>query len=74
MNIFEIDDIRRYIFSFLRKKPQLTCSDCNCVLIWDKKVKKYIIVNISPSYFFIKNGNYCNECHSKYFNFNCTSC
>ena len=74
MNIFEIDDIRRYIFSFLRKKPKLICSECNCVLIWDKKVKNYIVVDISPSYFFIEKGNYCNQCHSKYFNFNCNTC
>jgi len=35
-NIFLIYDIRKHIFSFLRKEPILKCSICNCVLIWDK--------------------------------------
>ena len=29
MDVFENDDLRRYIFSFLRKKPRLVCKDCN---------------------------------------------
>ena len=32
------NDLRRLIFSFLRKKEQLNCGGCNRVLIWDKKV------------------------------------
>lgn len=32
------NDLRRLIFSFLRKKAKLNCGYCNKVLIWDKKV------------------------------------
>ena len=42
MDVFEIDDLRKYIFSFLRKEPKLVCNDCNKVLIWDKKVNEFI--------------------------------
>ena len=28
MNVFEIEDLRKYIFSFLRKEPKLMCKDC----------------------------------------------
>ena len=44
MNPFEIDDLRRLIFSFLRKKPHKQCSECLHVLEWDpgKQFKKYV--------------------------------
>ena len=44
MNPFEIDDLRRHIFSFLRKIPHKQCPDCLDVLEWDpgKQFKKYI--------------------------------
>jgi hypothetical protein len=73
MNVFEIEDLRRYIFSFLRKEPELICKDCNKVLIWDKKVNDFIRydnINIEH-FFFIKNGNYCMNCHTQRFNFRC---
>ena len=31
------NDLRREIFTFLRKKAKLNCRDCNRVLIWDRK-------------------------------------
>ena len=40
--VFEIDDLRRYILNFLRKEPKRKCKNCNCVLVWDKKVNEYI--------------------------------
>ena len=53
MNVFEIEDLRRYIFSFLRKEPELLCKDCNKVLIWDKKVNDFIRYdNINEGQFF----------------------
>ena len=41
---FENDDLRRYIFSFLRKEPQKKCKYCHCVCVWDKKVNDYFNV------------------------------
>ena len=71
MDVFENDDLRRYIFSFLRKKPKLVCKDCNKVLIWDRKVNEFIrYENINEDLFYlshIKNGNYCMNCHLKRF-------
>ena len=48
--VFEIDDLRRYIFTFLRKDPEKKC--CNCVLIWDKKkVKDFISISTEVPFF-----------------------
>ena len=30
------NDLRRFIFTFLRKKAKLYCGDCSRVLIWDR--------------------------------------
>jgi hypothetical protein len=38
--VFEIDDIRNYIFSYLRKKANRQCIQCNRICIWDKKLIK----------------------------------
>ena len=73
MNVFEIEDLRKYIFSFLRKEPKLMCKDCKKVLIWDKKVNNFISydsINVEQ-FFFIQNGNYCMNCHTQRFNFRC---
>ena len=73
MNVFENVDLKKYIFSFLRKKPYLICNDCNKVLIWNKKVNNYISydnINIGQ-FIFINNGSYCMNCHSQRFNFRC---
>ncbi len=37
------EDLRREIWSYLRKKPKLVCTLCDQVLIWDKEVYKYHI-------------------------------
>ena len=34
-------DLRRLIWSFLRKKPQRDCFYCGRVLIWDKEVHRH---------------------------------
>jgi hypothetical protein len=31
------NDLRRFIFTFFRKKAKLYCGNCNRVLIWDQK-------------------------------------
>ena len=36
------DDLRRYIFSFLRRYPQKQCSVCKAVCVWDRRVKYYM--------------------------------
>lgn len=40
--VWECDDLRRYIFSFLRTKPTLICGQCNAVCVWDKEVRPHI--------------------------------
>lgn len=72
-NIFEIDDIRKYIFSFLRSKPKEKCQECDCVLIWDKKVINFINVDNNDYINFIpiKNGYYCIDCYFKKVDLRC---
>lgn len=36
MNVFEIVDLRREIFSYLRKKPVISCAICQRVCQWDE--------------------------------------
>jgi len=31
------NDLRRVIWSYLRKKPKISCYNCNSVCVWDKK-------------------------------------
>ena len=33
--VFSIDDLRGYIFSFLRKEPRVKCRECHDVCIWE---------------------------------------
>ena len=72
-NIFLIDDIRNYIFSFLRLHPKKICKICDDVLVWDKKIKNFIdVANIPNCYFkVVEEGIYCLECYSKQLNLKC---
>jgi predicted amidophosphoribosyltransferase len=36
MNIFEIEEIRRLVFEFLRKKAYCACDSCGKVCQWDQ--------------------------------------
>lgn len=38
--VFEIDDLRRHIFQFLRLYPHKKCQECGCILEWDPDIKK----------------------------------
>ena len=38
--VFAIDDLRRYIFSYLRLKAYKSCQYCQQVLEWNPKNKK----------------------------------
>ena len=43
--VFEIEDLRRYIFEFLRTRKDATmCELCDDALLWDKKIKDYVII------------------------------
>ena len=59
--VWECDDLRRYIFSYLRKDAKLKCCVCNKVCIWDKKVCDYIDVNYQP--WNINGSTYCSKCY-----------
>ena len=68
--LFYNDDLRKYIFSFLRKKPKKKCYDCNKVCVWDYKVLDYVDCNLNPFTFIIDENNpkvtYCIECWSNH--------
>lgn len=66
-SVFEIDDLRAYIFSFLRSTPIKSCYDCNKVLVWDKKVN-YYIDGEENLYFGYVNAPYCTDCYYKRLN------
>ncbi len=38
--VFAIQDLRGYIFKFLRTKPHKKCRECQCVLEWNPTIKK----------------------------------
>lgn len=49
--VFTCDDLRREIFSYLRKHPKRKCIKCNKVLLWDKKVSEYVVIQDEYKYF-----------------------
>ena len=76
--VFGNDDLRRYIFSYLRKNPIAECYICNKILIWDNKINNFI--KIPKKYLGqnkYKNLFYCIDCwtytflNEKYFDFGC---
>jgi hypothetical protein len=72
-NVMNNDDLRRHIFSFLRKEPKKKCSICEDVCVWDKTVKHHLDINLSL--FGFRNGNsdtYCTECWQTYSILPCT--
>ena len=73
-SVFQIDDLRNYIFTYLRSKPEKICIMCNDTLVWDKKeIKKFVEVtklidkNIIP-------GTYCIDCYYRFNHFSCVLC
>ena len=38
--VFSIDDLRGYIFTFLRKEPRVKCRECHDVCIWERRIVK----------------------------------
>lgn len=60
IEIFGNDDLRRLIFSFLRKKPKKFCQICDKVCVWDKKVNNYMELSYYPWNFY--GDVICYEC------------
>lgn len=45
------DELRKYIFSYLRSKARDYCCMCNKVCVWDEKVNDmYVVRNDGPKY------------------------
>ncbi len=55
----ENPDTRGEIFSYLRKKPQLSCFKCKSVLIWDKQICNYHLRSLEKNF----TAAYCNSCY-----------
>ena len=61
--VWECDDLRKEIFSYLRKRPILECTHCKKVLIWDKKVAKYYEVPLlTDIWYFSTCYTLCQKC------------
>ena len=61
VNVFEINDLRRLIFSYLRKKPKHQCEACQDVCVWDTRTIKHYVLNG-------KNVCYCTQCYWNRYN------
>ena len=61
--VWECDDLRREIFSYLRTEPQLSCVDCEKVLVWDINVEPYLRI---PYLYGRDNGYYCIKSWGRY--------
>ena len=57
--VFGCADLRREIFSYLRRRGKKICRTCDKVLVWDKKVRPYVETtwnSNTPAY------TYCRKC------------
>ena len=76
--VMSIDDLRRKIFSYLRKEAKIKCRLCERVCVWDKRICYYITFNPKLKYgafATIPRGNYCIKCWTNkglFTNNNCT--
>ena len=78
--VMGIEDLRREIFSYLRKKAKVECIICKRVCVWDKKVCNYITYkpNIQIQYGIFAGlvfGDYCIRCwgtHGPFGTYGCT--
>ena len=60
------NDLKKLIFSFLRKKPKIKCSDCDKVCVWDEELTTFFTHRESLTYYDILNT--CSECFYNYQN------
>ena len=56
-SVWTCDDLRKEIFSFIRKEPDRKCVKCSSVCVWDRKVKDYINV--------LEGNTYCIDCYKE---------
>ena len=41
------NNLKKIVFNFLRKKPEIICSTCKDICVWNKKItKKYIDIPV----------------------------
>ena len=56
-------DLRKLIFSYLRKYPKKVCFICERVCVWDKKVRDFLTVKLLQLEVDELNKDvYCNDC------------
>lgn len=65
-SVMNNNDLRRYIFSFLRKYPKKKCYYCDLVCVWDKEVNHHV----DMMFFYPETKTLCLKCHGE--NFRCT--
>ena len=59
--IFQLTDIKKYIFKYLRKKPKIVCVTCRSICIWDKEIiEKFVTIPTNDFTVFYKQ---CYKCH-----------
>ena len=58
-------DLRRLIFSYLRKYPKKRCHVCGLICVRDKEVNQYVDLMFS----YPDNNTYCMKCYER--NFRC---
>ena len=59
------NDLRRKIWSYLRKKAKKSCCRCNKIIIWDKKCRcRYIENKCDLNNKFLEKYN-CMDCYRK---------
>ena len=57
------NDLRKKIWSYLRKEPLVRCIDCKRVCVWDNKIL-VTIYNLDP--YDIDNKDYrCKDCYTE---------
>jgi hypothetical protein len=65
--VFGNNDLRKYIFTYLRKFAKLRCLRCYDVLIWDKEVKDYEYIRGDDKFTnYRKHYYYCIDCYNYY--------
>ena len=61
-DVMHNEDLRRLIWSYLRKKAKISCYLCNDVCVWDKKrIKQYFYMSVLVEGS-LRNVYYCKKC------------
>ena len=60
ISVFECNDLRNLIFSYLRRYPEKQCFYCGDVLVWDTRlIKQFVTMSWVPE---IPNKPFCLDC------------